>query len=546
MKINHFYFSCSLVFLAGVGCGKDSKLESALIRKNNVAEVRKLETNVINKLHHNNSPKSTSSDSKCTDTSASNAKTVKKYGSSTLRSISFGQYKNSLRILNVPLQDILNPWADTAVAGVFKTRADQLLMSPGPVRVLFKNAKVLSENTANNMIVGSKCAESTEDKERACLSPTVSVFLQKVLRKNKIETDLMWNSIYSEFRTKFNAQLSLEALLMRSFLSPDFLFSSEIGLGKEGEIAILNAEEMSHALSMALFQEPADETLLNFARSGNWSKKELLQKEIERLISTKSQPFGMAEFVNEILELETPVHSSVVTGPEGEKQKQIISASDKKIATDISKMLIQPESGPQHLMTQVNSLSSASVLARKTHAADSNPVTRGNYISRRLLCIEIGSPPPNLPTIDFTTPTNGLSKREALTTIHVKPACAFCHSKMDPFGFVLEGLDVVGNSRTHWKGIPIDTKVNVSIPGFSLNREFLGPDDFIPAIAVSSEFNACISDQLVEFVSGAIPGAADAAVCSVKSGVSLVPPTFSEILAQYYSSDLFMKRKSSN
>jgi hypothetical protein len=49
-----------------------------------------------------------------------------------------------------------------------------------------------------------------------------------------------------------------------------------------------------------------------------------------------------------------------------------------------------------------------------------------------------------------------MTKRQRLEAHRTEPACANCHSKMDPLGLPLETFDAIGRYRTTDHGLPID------------------------------------------------------------------------------------------
>src|SRR6185295_2465020 len=59
-------------------------------------------------------------------------------------------------------------------------------------------------------------------------------------------------------------------------------------------------------------------------------------------------------------------------------------------------------------------------------------------------------PPRDIPALAETNAKTGkpLSMREAMTLHRANPACASCHSRMDPLGFAMENFDAVGRWRT--------------------------------------------------------------------------------------------------
>jgi hypothetical protein len=77
-----------------------------------------------------------------------------------------------------------------------------------------------------------------------------------------------------------------------------------------------------------------------------------------------------------------------------------------------------------------------------------------------------------VPPLD-ESPADGrkLSTREKVERHRNNPACASCHSRIDPLGFALENFDVLGRWRTEEEGTEIDAS------GLLPNGEaFRGPE----------------------------------------------------------------------
>ncbi len=94
----------------------------------------------------------------------------------------------------------------------------------------------------------------------------------------------------------------------------------------------------------------------------------------------------------------------------------------------------------------------------------SSPVKRGVWVLENILGTPPPEPPPNVPALEETKSGTGkaLTLREQMTLHRSSPACAGCHSIMDPIGFALENFDADGSWRTRQGGaggVPIDTKV---------------------------------------------------------------------------------------
>ena len=95
----------------------------------------------------------------------------------------------------------------------------------------------------------------------------------------------------------------------------------------------------------------------------------------------------------------------------------------------------------------VTQASVAKVTANGTHTS---PVLRGQFVMDAILGQPIPPPPPAVPAIEPDV-RGAETLRQTLEKHRADPACATCHVKMDPAGFALESLDVVGTFRTRYR-----------------------------------------------------------------------------------------------
>ncbi|MEM9588144.1 MAG: DUF1592 domain-containing protein, partial [Planctomycetota bacterium] len=87
-------------------------------------------------------------------------------------------------------------------------------------------------------------------------------------------------------------------------------------------------------------------------------------------------------------------------------------------------------------------LTQASVLTVTSNPTRTSPVKRGKWILDNLLNTPPPPAPPNVPELDKGKLVGTL--RERMEQHRENPACATCHSMMDPLGFALENFDAVG------------------------------------------------------------------------------------------------------
>ena len=97
------------------------------------------------------------------------------------------------------------------------------------------------------------------------------------------------------------------------------------------------------------------------------------------------------------------------------------------------------------------------VLAVSSHPYRTSPVLRGTWILDSILGTPPPPPPPNVPALEEAAGRRSRKiVRERLTQHRANPACASCHSRIDPLGFALENYDVIGRWRDQEGGKPVD------------------------------------------------------------------------------------------
>ena len=102
-------------------------------------------------------------------------------------------------------------------------------------------------------------------------------------------------------------------------------------------------------------------------------------------------------------------------------------------------------------------LAQAGLLAMNSNGKDSNPLKRGIWILENLLNDPPPPPPPAVPEIDLADPDIlKLTLKQRMEDHRDDPACASCHSKIDPWGIAFENFDALGRWRDMVRGAPVD------------------------------------------------------------------------------------------
>jgi hypothetical protein len=103
-------------------------------------------------------------------------------------------------------------------------------------------------------------------------------------------------------------------------------------------------------------------------------------------------------------------------------------------------------------------LGQGSILTVTSYANRTSPTIRGKWLLENFLGTPPPPPPPNVPSLKEQNPESGkiLTMRQRMEQHRANPACAVCHTRMDPLGFALENFDGIGQWRTAEGSTAID------------------------------------------------------------------------------------------
>jgi hypothetical protein len=107
-------------------------------------------------------------------------------------------------------------------------------------------------------------------------------------------------------------------------------------------------------------------------------------------------------------------------------------------------------------------------------------------------------PPPNDLVIEPPELDPNKTTKEQFEEIGANPACAGCHTLMNPIGFIFEHYDGVGQWRDQQNGISIDA-VGEVVQTDDIDGEYDGALEFASALAGSTQVQECVSSQWFRF-----------------------------------------------
>ncbi|MFO0550204.1 MAG: DUF1588 domain-containing protein [Polyangiaceae bacterium] len=326
----------------------------------------------------------------------------------------------------------------------------------------------------------------------------------------------------------------LEVWLRVVLESPWFLYRSEIGKELTPGTYQLEPWEVATLLSYAYIGTTPDDALLDAAEGGDLETPADYEREARRLLADPRARDQIGRFtmmwlgVERIIGIDKGVRDDfdqdLAQEMATETQRFVEGVffdshrfedlfvgdhtlAEPRLATwygaDAGGLL--PES------RRAGILASGSILASYSHSNQSSPVRRGVFVRTRLMCMELGTPPPNggsVPDVDPNATT-----RERFEQHMADPFCASCHRNIDPIGFGFEHFDEVGAWRDTDNGSAIDATGQLTYSEGWKNGESPLPFSTLPELggllASSGQVRRCFVQQLQRFTTGRLETADD-------------------------------------
>lgn len=189
-------------------------------------------------------------------------------------------------------------------------------------------------------------------------------------------------------------------------------------------------------------------------------------------------------------------------------------------------------------------LGMGAVLTVTSEALRTSPVKRGQWVLDRLLRSPSPPPPPGVGSLpEDDVEVEGLTFRDRLVRHRAEPACASCHSRMDPLGFALEGLDGIGRIREPAEGAePIDD--SAVLDGGQVIQGVEGLKDAL--LQEPERFVRAFTEHLFVYAIGRPPGLSDhTALDGVVRRARGDGYRFSSIVQGIAATPAFQRRRSS-
>lgn len=445
-------------------------------------------------------------------------------GDTPLRRLTNEEYRNTLEELGIP-RDEIDAATDT--------------LPSEPVSLGFRNgARTLHVDTLmaqeyarvaqhfRDRIVAD-CDETAD--ERDCVSEFIDAIGLKLFRRPLAADERdSFLALFDKSKEGGDTTTTATAWVVEAMLlSPEFLYRVEIPEERTARVA---GYEMASRLSYTFWQSPPDQELLDAASAGELETDEQIEAQVRRLLRD-GRALRVYEFFRQWLDLDEleSVDRDETLYPDlpSNLTELLLIENEAFIKTlltrgdaDLKELLSAPYTyanealaehygleGPSgNSFERVEAPGRSGILSQAMLAVQDGPtrtsiVRRGLKMRTDFLCQLVPAPPD---TVDLTLDGIGadLTQAERLELHRQAPACAQCHSMMDPIGAAFEGFDAVGRQRTVDEyGSPVETLGEVSNT-LDMDGQYDGLRELAEAMGESREVEQCYLIQNFRFFFG--------------------------------------------
>ena len=363
-------------------------------------------------------------------------------------------------------------------------------------------------------------------------------------------------ALHDEVAAGEGARVAYAALVQAMLMAPRFGFVVEDRTAD----GTLDDHSIAARMSLLLWATGPDEALTARAASGELADSTVRAEEAARMWSDPRARPAVVRFFRDVLDLErvrgaSPEPTTYPAWSEG-LRTEIAAETDRFVEVTLfdregtlEALLTSRyvEAGPElSALYGIDSdagelpperagiLTRAAFLTSTAHGLQPSPVIRGVDVLERVLCIDLGSPPPDVSTDVATGVTR--TNREAYAEHTSDPACQGCHIQIDPIGFALEGFDSMGGYRTTDNGQPVDAT------GVVLGTTVDGGAELSELLASTEQTDRCMVTQWVRRARGHLPTREEqCAVDELANHFIDSNGSLRELLVSLVASDLFIQ-----
>ncbi len=326
----------------------------------------------------------------------------------------------------------------------------------------------------------------------------VKAFLRRAYRGPVTETevDRVMQLMAARYKQHHSQLQAFADGLIAALCSPRFLYLDTAAHhdGSSNARTRLSSHALASRLSYFLWASMPDDRLLRLADEDALQDRDVLAREVERMLNDPKSD----AFVNGFLDSWLTLRDLGSMPPDRNRFKQyyhydlktamrretflftrylldenlsvtnFLDSDFTFVNRPLAKLYgIEPPTGREFAKVAINDrrrgglLGQASVLTVTANGIDTSPVIRGVWLLENLLGTPPSPPPANVEPLDPDV-RGTKTIREQLAKHRSSDSCNACHRTIDPPGFALENFDAIGQWRNNYaKRIPVDASAEL-------------------------------------------------------------------------------------
>jgi hypothetical protein len=373
------------------------------------------------------------------------------------------------------------------------------------------------------------CAPAPQNlpQQEACAATFIEVFGRRAFRRPLVRAE--GERLLALYRLGREAALGkdfpggLRMVVAAALQSPQFLYHRELGpfpTTMLGRGLRLTPYEVASRMSYLYWASMPDEELFAAAGRNELETLDQLARQARRMLASPRSRAGLEDFHLQWLEIadladETrpaPFSPELARSMLGETREFVSRLFAGQPAATLGALFTSSTSFVDPLLAahyglpplmetaqvsldpaqRAGVLTQASVLTGHARGLDSQPTTRGSFLQRRVLCMELPPPPIQVPE-----PPPGQTTRQRLAAHSMNP-CAVCHLFIDPPGLAFEHYDGLGRYRATEGGQPVDASGALELDGQQVS--FRDAIELAQLLARSPTVADCLGTQWLRYL----------------------------------------------
>lgn len=470
-----------------------------------------------------------------------------------LRRLSQFEFNNTLKDLKLDSTDLALDLPAEDLSNGFGNDAD----SQSASSELIKKYQSIGETIAARVTAAGSfatllpCSTSvTTATEAACAKTFVEGFVPKALRRplQTGESD-SFLSLFTSIRAVAGSTFasSIGAVVEAVAQDPAFIYRPEFGVAVPGRTDLLRPTgyEMATRLSYMLWGTLPDDTLRAAAAAGKLDTPQGVSDQATVMLTDTRAKAQVKFFFDNLLpiaslsqlersqfpafnaklgslmrqETETFLEHTVFDG-NGGSWPSVFTADYTYVNDELAAFYgMSGVTGTEFRRVPVDTnkrlglLSQAGMVAGTIHSNSTNPVVRGGFVVRKLLCQNIPLPTGAIAAMAVIPPEDAnKTARDRFTAHSSNAVCHACHVNMDPVGFAFENYDPIGQWRDTENSVKIDPSGTAPALG-----AFTGPAELAKKMAESSDAQQCFAVNWVNYGYGRTLSPTGPEACVVNS-----------------------------